>query len=125
MKCNNCGQEHPETARFCVHCGKSVSVKTANSRARSTRGNTMANPRPQSLYTDTPQRKNPTLAAILSLLIVGLGQFYNGDIKKGALMLIGGIILGGATAGALWLAIAIWSAIDAWQVASGQKNIRS
>jgi TM2 domain-containing membrane protein YozV len=59
------------------------------------------------------------LAAILSAVIVGVGQFYNGDVKKGAIMLVGAVILGAATAGALWLALAIWSAIDAYQVANG------
>ena len=29
--------------------------------------------------------KNPTLAAILSFLFMGLGQFYNGEVKKGVL----------------------------------------
>jgi len=66
-----------------------------------------------------PTGKNPVLAAILSAVIVGVGQFYNGDIKKGAIMLIGAVILGAATAGALWFAAAIWSAIDAYQVANG------
>jgi TM2 domain-containing membrane protein YozV len=66
-----------------------------------------------------PTGKNPALAAVLSAVIVGVGQFYNGDIKKGAAMLIGAVILGAATAGVLWLALAIWSAIDAYQVAKG------
>ena len=63
--------------------------------------------------------KNPVLAAVLSAVIVGVGQFYNGDIKKGALMLLGAVILGTATAGLAWLALAIWSAWDAYQVANG------
>ncbi len=29
--------------------------------------------------------KNPILAAILSFIITGLGQLYNGDLKKAAL----------------------------------------
>ena len=66
-----------------------------------------------------PTDKNPVLAAVLSAVIVGVGQFYNGDVKKGATMLLGAIFLGAATAGVLWLAIAIWSAIDAYQVANG------
>jgi TM2 domain-containing membrane protein YozV len=66
-----------------------------------------------------PTGKNPVLAAVLSALIVGVGQFYNGDIKKGAIMLLGAGILGVATGGLLWLGIAIWSAIDAYQVANG------
>ena len=29
--------------------------------------------------------KNPILAAVLSLIITGLGQLYNGDMKKAAI----------------------------------------
>jgi TM2 domain-containing membrane protein YozV len=66
-----------------------------------------------------PTGKNPVVAAILSAVIVGVGQFYNGDTKKGVAMLVGAVILGAATAGVLWLALAIWSAFDAYRVASG------
>jgi TM2 domain-containing membrane protein YozV len=67
--------------------------------------------------------KNPILAAVLSAVIVGVGQFYNGDFKKGAAMLAGAVILGALTAGVLWLALAIWSAVDAYQVANGTGKI--
>ncbi len=39
-------------------------------------------------------QKNPGLAAVLSFLIVGLGQIYNGQIGKG-LLLFGGAIVSG------------------------------
>ena len=71
--------------------------------------------------------KNPTLAAILSLLIVGVGQFYNNQIGKGLLMMIGAIILVSATAneGAalLWFAVAVWSVVDAYRVAKQKRAI--
>jgi TM2 domain-containing membrane protein YozV len=66
-----------------------------------------------------PGEKNPGLALVLSLLIVGLGQFYNGDWKKGLAMLGGTLILGPLTAGVAWLGLAIWSMIDAYGVAKG------
>lgn len=64
--------------------------------------------------------KNPVLAAVLSAFIVGLGQFYNNDWKKGLAMLGGVIVLAVPTAGVAWLGIAIWSAIDAYNVAKGK-----
>jgi TM2 domain-containing membrane protein YozV len=70
-----------------------------------------------------PTGKNPVLAAILSAVIVGVGQFYNGDVKKGGAMLLGAVLLGAATGGVLWLALAIWSAIDAYQVANGTGKV--
>jgi len=39
-------------------------------------------------------RKDPTIAAILSLFINGLGQIYNGDIKRGITILVVQIIQG-------------------------------
>jgi TM2 domain-containing membrane protein YozV len=72
----------------------------------------------------TATGKNPVVAAILSALVVGVGQFYNGDVKKGAAMLIGAVLLGVATGGLLWLALAIWSAVDAYQVANGAGKMR-
>jgi len=39
-------------------------------------------------------QKNPGLAAVLSFLIIGLGQIYNGQIGKG-LLLFGGAIISG------------------------------
>jgi TM2 domain-containing membrane protein YozV len=64
--------------------------------------------------------KSPGVALLLSLLIVGLGQFYNGDVKKGLLMLVSAVILGLFTFGVAWLGIACWAAVDAYQVASGK-----
>ncbi|MBP2143658.1 TM2 domain-containing membrane protein YozV [Methanococcus voltae] len=43
---------------------------------------------------DLINQKNPILAGILSFLIVGAGQIYNGQIKKGILLLIAGLISG-------------------------------
>ena len=67
--------------------------------------------------------KNPVASLIMSLFIVGLGQFYNGDIKKGVLMLAGAIVGGPLTFGILWIALAIWSAIDAYQVADRNASL--
>jgi len=60
---------------------------------------------------------------ILSILIPGVGQFYNGDMKKGAVMLAAAIVGGVITVGLVWLGILIWSAIDAYQVASGKSPL--
>jgi TM2 domain-containing membrane protein YozV len=65
-------------------------------------------------------RREPGLALVLSALIVGAGQFYNGDGKKGALMLAIAIVTGLVSFGVGWIAVAVWSAYDAYQVASGK-----
>jgi len=68
--------------------------------------------------------KTPLLATGLSFLLTGVGQFYNGDTKKGALML-GGAVLLVFIVPFLVLPIWIWSMIDAYQVAEGKKPLWS
>ena len=63
--------------------------------------------------------KNPVLATILSFFIPGVGQFINGDMKKGAVMLVLALILFVPTVGIGTFAIQVWSAVDAYRVASG------
>jgi TM2 domain-containing membrane protein YozV len=65
--------------------------------------------------------KNPTLAAILSFLFMGLGQFYNGEVKKGVLfvalyivsIVLMSFLIGFITTPILW----IWGMIDAYKSA--------
>jgi TM2 domain-containing membrane protein YozV len=61
--------------------------------------------------------KAPGLAVFLSFLLVGMGQFYNGDIKKGFFMLAGGVLGLVLTAGILYFVLWVWSMIDACRVA--------
>jgi TM2 domain-containing membrane protein YozV len=61
------------------------------------------------------QDKSPGVALLLSFLIVGAGQLYNGQIAKGILMFFGAIVLWFMLLG--WI-IHIWSWIDAYSVAS-------
>jgi len=58
--------------------------------------------------------KSAGVAFLLSFLICGAGQMYNGQVAKGILMLIGCIVLWAAFLG--WI-INIWSWIDAYQTA--------
>ena len=71
--------------------------------------------------------KNPAVALILSLFIPGVGQFYNGDNKKGGIMLGGfilSVVLTTIVIGVFgMLGIWIWGMIDAYSVASGKTPI--
>lgn len=64
--------------------------------------------------------KSAGLALVLSLLIVGLGQLYNGQVGKGILMFFGCIFLWFILLG--WI-INIWSIVDAYQTAK-KMNLR-
>lgn len=103
--CTNCGSQIDEKAEICPECG-----------VRQAPPGTYGNPNSQN------DAKNPGLAAILSFLIIGLGQVYNGQILKGILLFIGAII-----SAMLWfigigiiLSIALWlyAIYDAYKTAN-------
>jgi TM2 domain-containing membrane protein YozV len=118
MFCSGCGTKNEDTARFCLSCGGALGATAAspNQSGGAMRGTGQV----QSAGVGVKSEKNPVLATVLSVVIVGLGQFYNGDWKKGLAMLGGVVILAVPTAGLAWLGIAIWSAIDAYNVAKGK-----
>jgi TM2 domain-containing membrane protein YozV len=92
--CNNVYSQEHRGLRFCPRCGELLP---------------QSEPRPQSLvprpllvepapispdphYLPLPsQAKSPTLAALLSFLLVGMGQVYLGQVEKGLTML--GVVL--------------------------------
>jgi TM2 domain-containing membrane protein YozV len=119
MFCSGCGAKNEDAARFCLSCGVALAATTPENPGQSG-GAMRGTGQVQSGGGAAKSEKNPVLATILSVVIVGLGQFYNGDWKKGLAMLIGVIILAVPTAGVAWLGIAIWSAIDAYNVAKGK-----
>jgi TM2 domain-containing membrane protein YozV len=142
MYCANCGLGNEATARFCVRCGVALAAAApAPARPATYPAGTpyaqaatdpYGNAYPgQQGYVVPTQRGmqppqpyvrqaagNPAVATILSVVIPGLGQLYNGDGKK-ALLMFGLAFVGLFMFGLGWLAMMIWSAIDAFQVASG------
>lgn len=102
--CYNCGKNITENQEMCVDCGVSL-----NKVINGTSG--MSN-----------EAKDPWLMALLSFLITGLGQIVMGQVKKGAALLIGSMILGFFTAG-ISAAITIpLSTIDAYLIAKKIKE---
>ena len=65
--------------------------------------------------------RNPLLAAILSLILAGLGQIYNGQITKGVVFIILQIINGALTVVLIgWVLmpiVSLWAILDAYLVA--------
>lgn len=72
------------------------------------------------LSTNDAANKSPGIALLLSLLICGVGQMYNGQVAKGILMLIGFVLLWTVLLG--WV-IWIWSMVDAYSTAK-QMSLR-
>jgi zinc-ribbon domain len=119
MNCGNCGSQNEAGAKFCASCGNGlVAVATATSTLDT--GLVRGGPVVRQVGDKIAVGKSPALASILSVLVGGGGQVYNGDAKKGVFMFVLAIVVGFFTGGIAYFAIAPWSVFDAYQVASGK-----
>ena len=82
MYCQNCGSQLPDSAKFCDRCGAKVGSATEQNSSQTE----------YNMASIMVNKKSEALSLILSLLIPGLGQIYNGQIKKGAIMLVAAIV---------------------------------
>ncbi len=82
-------------------------------------------PRDDNMVYPDRLKTSPTVSAVLSFLLVGLGQMINGQLIKGLLMLAVAFIVGALTGGVA--AIVVWplSAIDAYMSANKLKQGKS
>lgn len=113
VNCQNCGEEVVEGAKFCKNCGSEIVVEQANEKDTKFCSNcgfempkaskfcpecgTTAERVPPVMNTTTivvPSNKSSGLAALLSFLIIGLGQVYLGLTKKGIILFLLAIISG-------------------------------
>jgi len=85
--CQNCGRENPPEASFCAGCARPLSRHTSG----------VPNPSFQKVALPKPRRV--LIALVLSLLFMGFGQIYNGQIRKAVLiwvLLIAGLTIAAA-----------------------------
>lgn len=114
MKCSKCQAENQKDSKFCFSCGGLLeTVAPFDEGIR----------RSRSTDKKYAQGKSPILAAVLSGLIVGLGQLYNGDFLKGIVMFVMAVVLFVPTAGISYFPMCFWSIIDAYQVAKGNQSL--
>ena len=62
-------------------------------------------------------RKDPTLACLLSLLLVGAGHMYLGQLVKGLVILAIGVVLGFFTFGVGLIPLVAWAMFDSYRAA--------
>ena len=120
MFCPQCGAPNDASAKFCFKCGAALSTVAPPVAAPP-----VADPRvrgaavPAAAQPQVATQTSPVLATILSLFIPGVGQLINSDMKKGVVMFVLAIVLFAPTVGVGTFAVAIWSAVDAYRVATG------
>lgn len=121
MFCKICGKSNEDSARFCRSCGSTLL-------AQPSMGGDLSNSGPRPVGPETTRfalGKRPLIALVFAI-VPGFGQFYNGDFKKGVLVLflaILAIVLAPETAcsslfpfAAVWL----WGFVNAYNVAAGK-----
>ena len=128
MFCTHCGTQNTDDSRFCVNCGNKLLAEAGATVPLQEESHSRSAYREHSTQAAKPAsgkmavNKTPLLAAGLSFLFTGLGQFYNGDTKKGAIM-IGSALLLLFIFPFIVLPIWIFSMVDAYQVAEGKKPL--
>jgi len=121
MQCSKCQTDNQKDSRFCIDCGNPLAiVEPIDDGIRRSYSANSRSPLANKKYA---QGKDSNLAVILSVFIPGLGQFYNGDILKGVVMLVGSIIFTFFLPPIGMVAFRVWSSVDGYQVAKGNQSL--
>ena len=85
------GSSYEKRTKFCVNCGAEIDARAEICPKCGVR---VAPPPPPSMPPQNVnvERKNEGMAAIVSFLFPGLGQIYNGQIGKGIMFVILGVV---------------------------------
>ena len=113
--CSSCGYKMPKNLKFCPECGSPTSNAPHTNNTVNNTGNSVVN-----------TNKDPVLAAILSFLIIGLGQIYLGLTKKGIILFIAAMISGALIflliGFLLWPLVWVYAIYDAYKSAQKMQS---
>jgi uncharacterized membrane protein YvbJ len=105
VTCPKCGEVNPPGSAFCQNCGMQLVAAP------------IQQPLQQTQDYRRVERKKPWLAALLGILMVGIGHMYLGMWAKGVALLVIGVIAtllsGGILAPVLWIISCVWAYYDA------------
>ena len=72
--------------------------------------------------------RNPIIAAVLSRIVAGLGQIYNGQITKGVLFIVAQFINGALTVILIgWILmpiVGLWTTVRRYETRPSWRNLR-
>lgn len=117
--CPSCGTklDNEGSVKFCPNCGNALESTGVPNRTQRIESDDLVYP--ESL------RVSPTVAAILSFFIFGLGQMLNGQLAKGILIFVLSTLIIGVTIGFAIIPIWIVVTIDAYKCAKKLENGQS
>lgn len=114
--CLKCGWKNNPKQNFCIKCGFNMSHKNPDVHTAFKQENF----NPSEMYA---VNKSPNIAILLSIVLPGVGQLYNGDNVKGIILLLIWLFLGFPSLGILWIACWIYGLVDAYNVSSRKKPL--
>lgn len=117
MNCQYCNNPVPPGVYNCPSCGAQVQMQQQPQMPPQ-----MQQPQMQPQMQQPVNPKSVALAGILSCLIVGVGQMYNGQVAKGIVFLLVSIVVGSLTAGIGSTVLWILAIIDARKIAAKINN---
>ena len=101
------------TTKFCSECGAEIKIK-AETCPKCGVGQFVRISQPQ------PTSKNPIIAAILNLIIAGLGHVYIGRTKRGVVLFLLTMIVAAISSGLGWILGVVVCSYDVYQLAKNK-----
>lgn len=131
--CPNCGVSVPESARFCVTCGKPIAEVQPTPPQPQYAPPAYAQPgyapypyvQPYQGYGRVAGERSVGLAVVLSFLWTGLGQLYNHETAKGVLFFVLILVLAVVAVLFWWLCFPVFPYLIFWMYGMYDAYVRA
>ena len=125
MFCSSCGSKNDDSATFCISCGCNLSTGSSGNPSGTPSNNPSGQAQSADMIQPSVPPKSAGLAAFLSFLFCGLGQFYLGQRMKFLAAIIAFVLLfmTGALAilsGLIWIVMIFDAFFIGKKLASGR-----
>jgi TM2 domain-containing membrane protein YozV/ribosomal protein S27AE len=104
------------TTKFCPECGAAIKIK-AETCPQCGKDQQVVQTSQSQLQ---PTSKNPIIAAILNLIIAGLGHVYIGRAKRGIILFLLTMLVAAISSGLGWILGVIVCSYDVYQLAQNK-----